>query len=319
MTKPTAHLLSLNIKNDQRLENYTTFRLGGLSRGIIECQNQEELITAVKSLNHAQEKFILIGSGSNVVVSDKGIDAFVIRYMSPKPLIQRNKHFITVSASTILDDLSLYCIENALSGLVFTSGIPGTVGGAVVGNAGAFGEQVGDIIETVTILNQAGEVKKVSQDYLQFSYRDSFLKKSGDIVIDVTFKLSDGNRDELQAKRVEILNIRHEKHPDLNVYPCAGSFFRNIEPTSKAERRQAAGWFLEQAGGKNLFCGGAKIFEKHANIIVKDKHGTAQDVFNLHNEMKQIVKNKFNIDLVREVRFVGQFDQMPNDVTEIIW
>lgn len=290
-----------------RLENYTTFRLGGPCRFLLECHTPAELISAVKDLNKNKTPFILIGGGSNLVVSDDGIDCAVIRYVTSVPIIERDGNEVIVSGSTQLDALALYCVEEGLEGLNYTTGIPGTVGGAVVGNAGAWGKQVGDVLKTVTLLETSGNEKQVGNEYCAFQYRHSHLKETGDIVVSVRFTLTEGDPVTLARERADILKERSEKHPDLLTHPCAGSFFRNVEPTSKADRRQAAGWFLEEAGGKNLRVGGAQIFEKHANIIVKGPGCTAQDVHDISQKMIGLVKEKFGFELVREVRFVGKF------------
>jgi UDP-N-acetylmuramate dehydrogenase len=291
-----------------RLENYTTFRLGGPCPVMIECETPEDLKDAVERLNAAKKPFVLIGGGSNLVVSDHGLDVAVVRYVSNTPLIERDGNDVVVAASTSLDDLALFCVDEALEGLNYTTGIPGTVGGAVVGNAGAWGKQVGDVLKTVTLIEPNGKIKEVGADYCGFQYRHSKLKETGDIVVSVRFGLKPGDPVALAQERADILKKRAEKHPNLSTHPCAGSFFRNVEPTSKADRRQAAGWFLEEAGGKNLSCGGAQIFEKHANIIVKGPNCKAQDVYDLSQKMIKIVREKFGFDLVREVRFVGRFD-----------
>jgi UDP-N-acetylmuramate dehydrogenase len=298
--------LKLDVKSQAKLEQYTTFRLGGPCRALISCQTPQELESAVKHLVAEKLPFVLIGGGSNLVVSDEGLDCFVVRYVSDKPIIQRQDNDVIVSGSTNLDSLALYTANQGLEGLIYASGIPGTVGGAVVGNAGAFGKQVGDVLKSVIVISRSGQKKELKQADIGFTYRNSNLKESGDIVVEVRFSLRSGDKEALFKEREEILKVRHEKHPDLNTYPCAGSFFRNIEPTSKAERRQATGWFLEQAGGKNLRVGGAFIFDKHANIIVKGPHCTAQNVHDLSVEMAKLAKKAFNLDLVREVRFVGK-------------
>jgi UDP-N-acetylmuramate dehydrogenase len=289
------------------LREYTTFRLGGPCRFLLECQSPEELHQAISDLAAKNTPFLLIGGGSNLVVSDQGLNTAVIRYFTNTPLIERDGNDVVVSGSTILDDLAVYCVGEGLSGLNYTSGIPGTVGGAVVGNAGAWGKQVGDVLKSATIIDAKGQTKEVDQSYFGFQYRHSRLKETNEIVSSVRFALTPGEPLSLAKERIDILKLRAEKHPDLNRFPCAGSFFRNIEPTSKADRRQAAGWFLEEAGGKNLSVGGAQNFEKHANIIVKGPNCTAQDVYDLHMRMIEIVKNKFNMQLNREVRFVGPF------------
>ena len=289
------------------LSQYTTFQLGGPCEILFNCETPQELQETVKSLSAKKTKFILIGGGSNLVVSDQGIPTAVIRYVSPTPLITRQDDDITVSASTILDDLALYCVGEGLEGLNYTTGIPGTVGGAVVGNAGAWGRQVGDVLKSADILDTNGHLKQVNQNYFGFQYRHSRLKETDEIVSSVTFHLKSADPATLAQERADILKKRAEKHPNLNTHPCAGSFFRNIEATSKAERRQAAGAFLEDAGGKNLKVGGAQIFEKHANIIIKGSQCTAQDVYDLHLKMIEIVKAKYSMELNREVRFVGPF------------
>lgn len=295
-----------------RLEDYTTFRLGGPCRMLIECATPDELISAVQELNQNQTPFILIGGGSNLVVSDEGIDTAVIRYVYSSAIIEREGNDVIVSGSTELDALALFCVNEGLEGLNYTTGIPGTVGGAVIGNAGAWGKQVGDVLKSATVIrrDRRGGVTpplQLGNADCGFAYRHSLLKESGDIVVNVRFSLSEGDPVLLAQERAEILKKRSEKHPNLNTHPCAGSFFRNVEPTSKAGHRQAAGWFLEEAGGKNLRVGGAQIFDKHANIIVKGPGCTAQNVYDISQKMIGIVKDKFGFELVREVRFVGKF------------
>ncbi len=290
------------------LSDYTTFQLGGPCRCLVECTTPEELIEAVHQFKKEKIPFLLIGGGSNIVVSDHGLPCAVVRYLCPHPLIERKGNEVTVAAGTNLDDLSLFCVNEALEGLNYATGIPGTVGGAVVGNAGAWGKQVGDVLSSAVVLDHQGQIKTVNRDYFAFSYRHSRLKETEEIIVSITFTLTPGDSMALAVERAEILKKRAQKHPDLTTYPCAGSFFRNIEPTSKAGRRQASGWFLEEAGGKDLKAGGAFIFEKHANIIVKGPRASAQDVYDLHLKMMTAVKEKFGLQLVREVRFAGRFD-----------
>ncbi len=298
----------MNSKPDALLSAYTTFQLGGPCKSLVECTTPDELIQTVQKLKKENTPFLLIGGGSNLVVSDQGLNTTIIRYLSLTPLIERSGHEITVSASTILDDLALFCVDEGLEGLNYATGIPGTIGGAVVGNAGAWGKQVGDVLKSALVLDDQGKIKTVGPEYFAFSYRHSRLKETNDIIVSVTFTVTPGDPVALARERAEILKKRSEKHPCLSIHPCAGSFFRNIEPTSKAERRQAAGWFLEQAGGKDLKVGGAYIFEKHANIIIKGPNATAQDVHDLHLKMMDLVKKKFGLQLIREVRFAGKFN-----------
>ena len=309
----------MNIKPNALLSDYTTFQLGGACHCLIECSSPDELIQTVQRFKKENTPFLLIGGGSNLVVSDHGLNTTVIRYVSSSPLIERQGDDIVASASTSLDDLALFCVNEGLEGLNFTTGIPGTIGGAVVGNAGAWGKQVGDVLKSALIIDHQGKVKTVGLDHFAFSYRHSHLKETDEIVVSVTFALKSSDPIALAQDRAEIFKKRSDKHPDLKAYPCAGSFFRNVEPTSKAERRQASGWFLEEAGCKDLKVGGAFIFDKHANMIVKGPGAIAQDVHDLHLEMIHAVKEKFGLQLVREVRFVGKFNNTLQQDQEGFW
>lgn len=302
------------------LKQFTTFQLGGPCRQMIECHTDQQLIQTIQTCHDEGQNFVILGGGSNVVVSDKGLDCIVIRYYNEIPHIKINADYITVSACSRLDDLALHLAHLGYDGLNFTSGIPGTVAGAVIGNAGAWGQQVGDLLHTADILDPQGHRITALPDYFQFAYRHSRLKYTKDIVLNVTFKIS-GRKDPqiLLQERDSILHQRHEKHPQLHIEPCAGSFFRNVEPTSKADRRQAAGWFLEQAGGKSLQVNGAYIFPKHANIIIKGPQGTAQDVYDLHLAMIKKVKDNFGFELEREVRFIGAFQGVEHKDDTCFW
>ena len=307
MKTDISNQLKIKVIKEASLSNFTTFRLGGHCKAMFLCQTSTELIECINFLNENNEDFFLIGEGSNVVVSDQGLKCFVIRYLSETPIIKQKGLIVTVSGSTRLDDLAQFTVNHALKGLAYTSGIPGTVGGAIVGNAGAYGQQVGDVLKSITVITKSGIKKKILGEELDFSYRYSNLRHSTDIILEAQFLLESADQHQLKQERQKILTERKLKHPDLKLDPCAGSFFRNVEPTSKAGQRQAAGWFLEQAGGKSLHHGGAKIFNKHANIIIKSDQCSAQDVFELSKKMKSLVREKFKFDLIQEVRFVGVF------------
>ena len=315
----TLKASTIRTEKNVPLAQYTTFRLGASCAGIIHCQTPTQLEETIQTLVKEKKKFILIGGGSNLVISDEPLDCYVVRYCTDKPVIEQNGTTLTVSGSTKLDHLALFAAQRGLEGINCATGIPGTVGGAVVGNAGAWGKQIGDVLTSVDLISPAGEKKTTTAAGLHFTYRDSILKKTGDIVVSAVLSLRKDDAKALLEEREKILSERKSKHPDLRYEPCAGSFFRNVEPTSKAGKRQAAGWFLEEAGGKQLKIGGAVIFSKHANIIIKSDGCRSQDVYELSLQMARIVKEKFNLDLVREVRFVGKFRGMPANVREIIW
>ncbi|MBT8046502.1 MAG: hypothetical protein KJN67_04990, partial [Pontiella sp.] len=152
-----------------------------------------------------------------------------------------------------------------------------------------------------------GSMKEVPGEALQFAYRSSILKESGAVVLDALLNLEAGDTATMEAERERILELRRTKHPDWKNMPCAGSVFRNVEPTSAADRRQAAGWFLEEAGARNFRVGGARLFEKHANIIVVEPEATAMDVFQLSEKMIAAVREQFGFELVREIKLLGAF------------
>jgi UDP-N-acetylmuramate dehydrogenase len=290
------------------LRNYTTFQLGGPCPALIECRTAETLAASVALLVKHGVPYMVIGQGSNLLVSDQGLECVVLRYCAEEhPEVEFDGPRIRVSGNTLLDDLARLAIEQGVGDLSFCSGIPGTVGGAIAGNAGAFGQQIGDVVESVRLMDSKGIVTRVPGDELAFEYRSSALKTNGAIVLDADLILKRCTVSIMQQERERILELRRTKHPDWKKNPCAGSVFRNVEPTSAADRRQAAGWFLEEAGAKNFHVGGARLFEKHANIIIAEPEATATDVYLLTEKMVTAVEEKFGFKLEREIKLLGDF------------
>ncbi|HAL92284.1 MAG TPA: UDP-N-acetylenolpyruvoylglucosamine reductase [Verrucomicrobia bacterium] len=246
------------------------------------------------------------GRGANLLVADAGIPEAVLRISSNLPDCRREDGTIGVSAGTALDELSRFAADEGLAGLGFASGIPGTVGGGICGNAGAFGSALGDVLDRVEVLTRAGEKKSISRAELDFGYRGSSLPQTGDVVVRAWFRATAGDRAKLVAEREEILAKRREKHPDWRVLPTAGSFFKNLPPETAGGHRRAAGKYLEQAGAKAMREGGAYVFEKHANIVIAGPGATARDVARLTARMAVTVREKFGFELEPEVRFWGQ-------------
>ncbi len=303
---------NLTVRENQPLSEHTTFRLGGPCPLLIDNPLAHQLPALIQELNKKGVPFLVIGQGSNLVISDKGLDCAIIRFCSGVPDIQTGNNRITVSGDTLLEDFARYTVEENSGDLSYCTGIPGTVGGALAGNAGAFGRQIGDPLLSAEILGLDGTVRTAMPEELKFSYRHSRLKESGEVVLSATFELPQEERRRMQAERKRIMDFRKERHPDWHTTPCAGSVFRNMEPTSAVERRKAAGWFLEKAGAHELQVGGAHLFEKHANMIVGGKGCTAQNVWDLSEQMKQAVQKKFALPLTREVRFLGNFQTSAN-------
>lgn len=290
-----------------RLADYTTFGLGGPCRALWPCATPDQLAAALSKLHQQRVPYALMGGGSNLLVDDAGLDLAVVRYFSTQPAIQISGDQVLVSGATLLDALAATTAAAGLDGLVYCSGIPGTVGGAVVGNAGAFGRQIGDVVAYIDYLEPDGTRRQLPGTELGFAYRQSNLRSREGVVLTVALQLRRGAPEALQAERKALLLLRRAKHPDWRTEPCIGSIFRNIEPTSAAGRRQAAGWFLEQAGAKSMRVGGAYVYPGHANIIVRTPDGTARDVKVLSDRMQAAVRAAFGFTLQREVVLWGGF------------
>lgn len=299
---------TLKINLDADLRHFTTFRLGGSCPAVIECQDAGTLTQTVILLRERKIPFLIMGFGSNILASDQGIPVIMLRYCTEKPVLKISGNTLTTDASTQLDDLALAAINSRLDGLTAMSGIPGTVGGAIAGNAGAYGQQVADHLMAVTALMPDNAVITIPRNAIRFDYRDSDFKYNNAIILEASFALTPAEDiTALHARRHDILETRRSKHGTWEKNPCAGSFFRNIEPAAPGGPRQAAGSFLERSGAKGLDVNGAHAYQNHANIITRDDGATAQDVYNLTLAMAKLVKTTFNIELVREVRLLGEF------------
>ncbi|MBI3039233.1 UDP-N-acetylmuramate dehydrogenase [bacterium] len=293
------------MKHGVRMAPFTTFHLGGLAEYFLEVKTENELVEAVEMAKSEQMPFFLVGGGSNLVVSDSGIKGLVIRNLAhDKAIFDHEKVQVTVSSGYLLSQLTKLAYQNSLTGFEFATGIPGTVGGAIYGNAGAYGKSIGDLVVSADILTPDGKVIKVEPSFFNFAYRTSVLKSLQSFVLNVTFKVLKGDKEKIRASMLEIVNQRKSKHPPREV-GSAGSFFKNLDPNPGELRRRAAGEILEKAGVKNLSVGGAFVYFKHANFIVNYGAATASDVKNLASAMKDAVYKQFSIELHEEVLYVG--------------
>ncbi len=290
---------------NSRLAHFTTFRLGGECRELVTATAVREVAEILRRWRAQGVAWRVMGGGSNLLVADGGIPEAVLRIVAEEAECRMEDGLLSVSAGTALDDLARFAAEGEWAGLGFAAGIPGTVGGGIVGNAGAFGASLGDRLERIEVLSPMGERRMLGREELSFGYRCSSLQTSGVVVLQAWFRVEKGDAVELVAKREEILAMRREKHPDWRVLPTAGSFFKNLPPGEAGERRRAAGYFLEQAGAKTMREGGAHVFEKHANIVIAEPGARAQDVARLTTRMAAAVKRTFGFDLEPEVRCWG--------------
>lgn len=294
-----------------KLSEYTTFQLGGKCRALIQCSTEEVFLSVMREIHKRRERHVVLGGGSNSVFLDQGLEATVIRYCNEDSEIKQYGSYLVVPACCLMDSLALFAAENGLSGLEFANGIPGTVGGAISGNAGAFGRQIADVINSVRIFTQQCTIREVQHADMKFDYRSSRLQNSREVALSAFLSLKEGDKTQLLEERARILELRREKHPDWRKTPCAGSIFKNLEGPVPTEKKQAAGYLLEQAGVKKMKVGGAEIFPKHANMIVKSTpECTSEDVFALATQMHNAVKEKFNVELIPEVRFYDATGQI---------
>lgn len=242
----------------------------------------------------------LLGHGSNVLVPDEGLAGATIVFRDETPPTRLDDRRVSASGGLALHDFVLFLAELGLGGLETLAGIPGTVGGAIFGNAGAYGTAIGERVRRVRLLMSDGSAREVAGDELGFTYRHSRLKKEPAAVIEATIELAPADRGHLLKTVEEKLADRAAKHPDWKVTPTAGSWFKNIK-RGNGTIAAAAGRLLEEAGCKTLRVGGAFLWHKHANIVVTDGRASAADVRELTRRMRERVLERFGIQLVPEV------------------
>jgi UDP-N-acetylmuramate dehydrogenase len=275
------------------LAPYTSFKIGGPAEYFYTARNPQSLIEAYKTAVSLGIRYFILGGGSNILVPDEGINGLVIKDESRETSVDGAT--ITAQAGVLFDDLVDLATEYSLTGLEFAAGIPGTVGGAVFGNAGAFGSCVADILESAVIYNTDEGVRIVNRDYFEFDYRQSRLKIKPELTLSAGFKLSYGEKPVIADKANEHRQLRWQKHP-VNE-GSAGSVFKNI----KKPELLPAGKLLEDAGARGLKVGRAEVFEKHCNIIVNRGEARAAEVRQLAEIMRKMVLEKFNISLEYEM------------------
>ena len=278
-----------------KMKDYTTYKVGGECIAIVYPTNVENLIKLLKHLKENEIKYKVIGNGSNLIFSDERYDGVIIN-LKEFDKLEINDTIVKVGAGYSLVKLSIKTAKLGLAGLEFASGIPGTVGGAVFMNAGAYKSDMGYIVSEVSVLTPDLEVKTLYNKDLDFHYRTSFLQKNPDyICLEAKLVLRSGNSNIL----MDIISERKQRRLMTQPleYPSAGSVFRNPE-------NDFAGRLIEELGYKGKNIGGAYVSDKHANFIINKDHATASDIINLITEIKEKVKEKYNIDLIVEQEIV---------------
>jgi UDP-N-acetylmuramate dehydrogenase len=282
------------------LKEHAHFKIGGKADYFFIASSLPEFVGVVKFAKGSGVPYCVIGGGFNLLFDDDGFQGLIIKNQV-RGIRRKSGGEIEAFSGTPLSDLLQFCIQNALKGFEFLAGIPGTVGGAVFGNAGAFDQAIGNFLAEALILDENGEQVEVDGGYFGFDYRRSRLRSSHELLLKAVFALEAGTRKEIVEKIDENLEKRKSKHPPWNV-ACAGSYFKN--PVLPDGKRVPAAHLLDQVGAKGLAVGGAAVFSRHANFIVNLKDATAQDVLSLARELKGRVKNAFGVELEEEVIFL---------------
>lgn len=286
----TKEIDSSNIFINEKMSKHTSFKVGGIADFYIIANNIKELIYILKIAKKMKIKTYILGNGTNVIIKDEGFRGIIIRLNFKTLKIEDNE--IIAGAGVPLALLSEFAYRNEIKDYEFASGIPGTIGGAVKMNAGAYGSEIKDVLISTTYLDEDYNIKKIENCEHGFSYRKSVFFDKNWIILESMFKIENGEEEIIKKKRQEFSESRKSKQP-LDM-PNAGSIFKRTENCIPAK-------LIDEVGLKGVQIGGAKISEKHAGFIVNTGNATAQDIIDLINYTKKIVKEKSNIDLETEV------------------
>jgi UDP-N-acetylmuramate dehydrogenase len=293
------------VEIERPLSELNTFGTGGKARLFLEIETTAELSSAVRVASQLNIPIFMLGGGSNVLISDSGYNGLIIKNSIMG--LGCNGEEVTCGAGEELQKLVDFTADNSLSGLEFATGIWGTVGGAIYGNAGAYGSEIGAVIKSAELVDRQGDIRTVSSDYLKFSYRSSKLKETGEFITRAIFALKIGKKEIIEQKVAEIMSQRSVKLPIGE--KSAGCFFKNIPDKESEYGKLSTGKLLEEIGAKEMRFGGARVFKNHANIIINDGSADSTDIRKLADLMKSKVEDKFGIKLQEEVICLGDFKE----------
>lgn len=286
------------VKIDEPMRKHTNFKIGGNADVFVIAKNIEEIKCIIKFSKENNILLTILGNGSNVLVSDKGIRGIVLQVGTKEIKIEKQKNaLVEVEAGVMLGALAQVLLKQSISGFEFAAGIPGSIGGAIRMNAGAYGGEMKDIVKNVTVLNEKGEINILTNEECEFSYRHSRFTNSKEIVIKVTLELPLGDEAEIKAKMDEYDQSRREKQP-LNL-SSAGSTFKRGSDFITAK-------LIDECGLKGYTSGDAQVSTLHAGFVVNLGNATAQDVLNVVNHVKQVVLEKTGKQIELEVELLGE-------------
>ncbi len=279
------------------MSRHTTFRVGGPA-DVLVTPDRDRIAAIIKLCRSENVPYTLIGNGSNLLVSDKGVRGVVIEMGEHAGEITVTQNEITAQAGALLSKIANTAAKEGLTGMEFAAGIPGSLGGAVVMNAGAYGGEMKDILVSAVVLDENGEEKTLSADELELRYRHSCIPEKHYIVLEATIRLQSGDEQEIRLKMKELSEQRQEKQPLQ--YPSAGSTFKRPEG-------YFAGKLIMDAGLRGYTVGGAQVSEKHCGFVINKGDATAEDICKLMQDVSEKVQEQFGVVLEPEVKQIGEF------------
>ena len=285
-----------NICLQESMASHTTFRIGGLADCFVQLENTEQLIKVQKYLSQVGVPFFILGNGSNLLVSDAGFRGVILQIGPKMSKVTVEGNVIVAQAGASMAQIARTAMEHELAGMEFASGIPGTIGGGVVMNAGAYGGELSQIVTQVNVVNSEGEIMELDNETMEFGYRTSTIRNNPFTVTEVILRLEKVDRQQIRERMEELAARRREKQP--LEYPSAGSTF-------KRPAGYYAGQLIMEAGLRGFQCGGAKVSDKHCGFVINTGNATAEDVRTLIREIQTRVKDQFNVNLETEVLFLG--------------
>ena len=297
MKKLEDILESNNIKYNESMKKHTTMKVGGEAKVLVEPTTIAEIKEIIDFAKENNMKYYIIGNGSNLVVADEGIDGIVIKLATKFADIKVEGEEIYVTSGVSMPYTAIVAKNNSLSGFEFAAGIPGTIGGGIKMNAGAYGGELSDIVKSITYLDEDGEIKTISNSDAKFGYRDSIFKRNSNLVVlSAVFKLKKGDKAEIEKIMKE--NNESRRNKQTIEMPNAGSVFKR--PVG-----HYVGPMIIECGMQGYSIGGAEVSKKHAGFIVNTGNATCKDIIMLIEEIKKKVYDKFQVDLEVEIQFIG--------------
>lgn len=288
-----------HVLTDEPMKQHTTFKIGGPADYFLVPETGEEVGEIIKICRKTDTQYFILGNGSNLLVGDGGYRGAVIQVYRNMSAVTVEGTTITAQAGALLSAVAAAAKNASLTGFEFAGGIPGTVGGAAVMNAGAYGGEMKDVLVEVTVMDAEGKIFAIPAEKLELGYRTSVIKKAGYIVLEAKIRLKEGDQEAIRERMKELTIQRTTKQP--LEYPSAGSTFKRPEG-------YFAGKLVMDSGLRGYQVGGARVSEKHCGFVINAGDATAKDVRTLMDNVRDIVYEKYGVTLEPEVKFLGEFD-----------